>query len=74
MKQHQLQFQIVLFVTNTNVACAKNNLASRKQNYHWFTVVFISLFSPLVLPPTQSSHNSSMFQMPHVASLLLTDV
>ena len=74
MKQRQLQCQIVLFVTNTNVVCAKNNLTFHKQNYHWFTVVFISLFSQLVLPPTQSSHSSSMFQMPHVASLLPTDV
>jgi len=74
MKQHQLQGQIVLFVANTNVVCAKKNLTFHKQNYHWFTVMFISLFYPLVLPPTQSSHNLSMFQMPHVASLLPTDV
>jgi len=26
MKQRQLQCQIVLFVANTNVVCAKNNL------------------------------------------------
>jgi len=42
-----------------------------QETYHLFKVTVAYLFASLLLPPpSQSSHNSSMLEMPHVASCL----
>jgi hypothetical protein len=45
-----------------------------EKTHHWFRIAFVSLFSLLLLLPSQSLHSFSMLEMAYLASSLSTDV
>ena len=77
----QFEVQNVLFVMlmySVHVKELLNNFVSSRllgESHHWFRLTFASLFLPsLLLPPSHSSHNSSVLDMQHVTSSLSLDM